>query len=492
MKLPEMKTGLTISAMIHAALLLWGIISFAARPLEAKPNDALPVDIISDKQFSEITKGVKNAPKDKPPAPLVEKVGDPKPVDDSTAKVTEKKELVAAKTDALRRRPPRSRRRSREAKPEKKEPPKVDPIAETLKKEEARRKRKTRPRRKPAQQAPKPQPQFDPTKIAALLDKREPTRQAAAGETLSPMPVARKVERHAQRTLSQSEIDALRKRLGECWNPPAGAMNGGQLKVVLRVVFKPDATVATAAAAGRGHALSIRAGDGGKRQARDPDLPAVHDAAGRSLPAVERHRDHLRSARNVRRLTKTDSRTSHDARSARTRLHRRGQVGLVVTPVAAGGRRPARCRRGLWPAPSSCRRGRQHRRDPGQHPADPDCASGFRRRRLERQRRRAQRHPGDHRQSEALRPVRADRSRRLHREGLEHRRAAALCRLADHQRAGARHRPHHPPGRRAAEVGIPAVGRGRRTSSSPARSISPRPTSGAVSRISFPTRSTSA
>ena len=30
-----------------------------------------------------------------------------------------------------------------------------------------------------------------------------------------------------------------------CWNPPAGAANGGQLKVVLRVLFKPDATVAT-------------------------------------------------------------------------------------------------------------------------------------------------------------------------------------------------------------------------------------------------------
>ena len=112
MKLPEMKTGLTISALIHAALLLWGLISFAAKPLEAKPNDALPVDIISDKQFSEITKGVKNGAKDKPPAPLVEKIGDPKPVDDSTAKVTEKKELDAAKTDAAAAAAPSSRRRS--------------------------------------------------------------------------------------------------------------------------------------------------------------------------------------------------------------------------------------------------------------------------------------------------------------------------------------------------------------------------------------------
>src|SRR6476660_2229054 len=95
-----MKTGLAISALCHAALLLWGLLSFAARPLEAKPNDALPVDIISDKQFSEITQGVKNAPKYNPLAPLVEKIGDPRPVEDSSAKVTEKKELNAAKAEA--------------------------------------------------------------------------------------------------------------------------------------------------------------------------------------------------------------------------------------------------------------------------------------------------------------------------------------------------------------------------------------------------------
>jgi outer membrane biosynthesis protein TonB len=237
-----MKTGLTISALIHAALLLWGVISFAARPLEAKPNDALPVDIISDKQFSEITKGVKNAPKEKPPAPLVEKVGDPKPVDDSTAKVQEKKELVTAKTDLQPPPPAEEPPPKPEAKPEKKEPPKVDPIAETLKKEEAKKKAEAKAKAKLAQQ--KPQAAFDPTKIAALLDKRDPIRQAAAGETLSPTPGLGKSNGTAAQ-LSQSEIDALRKRLGECWNPPAGAMNGASLKVVLRVLFKPDATVAT-------------------------------------------------------------------------------------------------------------------------------------------------------------------------------------------------------------------------------------------------------
>jgi len=242
-KLPEMKTGLTISAMLHAALLLWGIISFAARPLEARPNDALPIDIISDKQFSEITKGVKNAPKDKPPAPLVEKIADPKPVDDSTAKPVDKKELAAAKTDAP---PPPAEQpapKPAEAKPEKKEPPKIDPIAETLKKEDAKKKAEEKAKAKAAAQQAKPQPQFDPTKIAALLDKREPTRQASAGDTLSSIPSLGKSDGRAAQ-LSQSEIEALRKRLGECWNPPAGARDAGQLKVVLRVLFKPDATVA--------------------------------------------------------------------------------------------------------------------------------------------------------------------------------------------------------------------------------------------------------
>jgi outer membrane biosynthesis protein TonB len=243
-KLPEMKTGLAISALVHAALLVWGLLSFAAKPLEAKPNDALPVDIISDKQFSEITKGVKDGAKDKTLAALAEKVDTRKTVDESRAKVTEKKVLDAAKADAP---PPPAEQQPpapTETKPEKKEPPKIDPIAETLKKEEAKKKAEDKAKAKAAQQAQAKQPQFDPNKIAALLDKREPTRQASAAEELSPTPSLGKADAQAAQ-LSQSEIDAFRKRLGECWNPPAGALNGGQIKVVMRVLFKPDATVSS-------------------------------------------------------------------------------------------------------------------------------------------------------------------------------------------------------------------------------------------------------
>jgi colicin import membrane protein len=238
-----MKTGLAISALCHAALLLWGLLSFAAKPLEAKPNDAMPVDIISDKQFSEITKGVKDGAKDKTLASLAEKIDTAKPVDDSRAKVTEKKVLDAAKAEP----PPPAEQQPpapTETKIEKKEPPKIDPIAETLKKEEAKKKAEDKAKAKATQQALAKQPQFDPTKIAALLDKREPTRQASAADTLSPAPSLGKADGKAAQ-LSQSEIDALRKRLGECWHPPAGAADGGQLKVVMRVLFKPDATVST-------------------------------------------------------------------------------------------------------------------------------------------------------------------------------------------------------------------------------------------------------
>lgn len=44
--------------------------------------------------------------------------------------------------------------------------------------------------------------------------------------------------------MSQSEIDALRARISQCWNPPAGVEATSKLYVVLRVQFKPDGSLA--------------------------------------------------------------------------------------------------------------------------------------------------------------------------------------------------------------------------------------------------------
>jgi len=82
-----MKAGWTISAVGHAALLAWGLISIAAKPLNATPPESLPVDIISDTDFSQITNGIKTAAKAETPKPLVEKIAEAKPVEEANAKV---------------------------------------------------------------------------------------------------------------------------------------------------------------------------------------------------------------------------------------------------------------------------------------------------------------------------------------------------------------------------------------------------------------------
>jgi colicin import membrane protein len=236
-----MRAGLTISTAAHAGLLLWGLVSFSARPLEAKPTPTLPVDIISDKQFSELSAGVKNAPKSDTPMPLVDKQGPNKPAEEMTAKISDKQEVKSVTAPP----PAEAQPEKVENKPDKKPPPKVDAIAEALKKEEAKKKRDEANAKavELKKQKEQQQPKFDPMQIAALLDKRDAQRNTATGETVSQTPNLGYANATAAR-LSQSEIDALRRRLSECWSPPVGAANAPNLKVIFRVLFNRDGTVA--------------------------------------------------------------------------------------------------------------------------------------------------------------------------------------------------------------------------------------------------------
>ena len=239
-KLPEMKTGLVISACVHAALLAWGLISFAARPLEAKPTDAMPVDIISTSEFSQLTAGVKNAPKVETPKPLADKVGEPKPVEEIKPKVADKPEIKTAAAPpepALAPEP----KPTPEAKPDKKPPPpKVDPIAEQLKRDEAKKLADAKKAAKQKQQ--QPQPKFDANQIAALLDKRDATRPTASGEMLANPSLG--VPTGAAPKLSQSELDAMRAKLMQLWNPPVGVTKPEELIVKIRIRLKRDGTLA--------------------------------------------------------------------------------------------------------------------------------------------------------------------------------------------------------------------------------------------------------
>ena len=58
-----MRKATAISAGLHAAVLLWATLSFSGKSFDVTPAESLPVDFISEKDFSEMTKGVKDAPK---------------------------------------------------------------------------------------------------------------------------------------------------------------------------------------------------------------------------------------------------------------------------------------------------------------------------------------------------------------------------------------------------------------------------------------------
>jgi outer membrane biosynthesis protein TonB len=238
-----MRTAYAMSGIGHAAVLLWSIWSLSAKPLPAVPSEALPVDIVTVSEFTQMTQGSKSAPKVEPQKPLVEKVAEANAVEDPTAKVVEKKEVKAAREP-----PPAQESKPVESKPEqKKAEAKPDPVTDAPAKEEAKQKPEPKkadatppvPPRKPAPPAPK----FDPKQVAALLDKRDSARVAAAGETLNNS-TSLGVSSGRASQISLSELDALRQRLAQLWSPPAGARNPQELVVVFRVKLTPDGRIA--------------------------------------------------------------------------------------------------------------------------------------------------------------------------------------------------------------------------------------------------------
>ena len=261
-----MRRSLIISGILHAVLLLWGVIAFVARSSEAPHADPLPVEFVSATQFSQLTAGVKNAPKPIDNAkPLADKVGEPKPVKELAPKVVDKPEI---RTDSAPPPEPKPEAKSQPKVAEKPQPkpepkaepkpaekadkpkdkPKPDQVADELKKDEAKKPPKPEKKQrefKPDQIAEelkkdeakkqRPSPKFDADQVAALLDHREPQRQVATAESLNSVaslgaPVGQAAH------LSQSELDALRAKLISLWNPPAAvSVHPDQYVVTIRI-----------------------------------------------------------------------------------------------------------------------------------------------------------------------------------------------------------------------------------------------------------------
>jgi outer membrane biosynthesis protein TonB len=253
-----MTAGWTISAVLHGLVLVISLIAFAIRPLSKPPTEFLSTDIITETDFTKLTQGSTTAPKVDTPKQLAEKVADPKlPTDNPTNNIVDNKPEVVAAADQVQPPAPEPEKKKPDPKPPTPQPPKaeqkqafakeqqkIDPIAEALKKE-AKKPEKQKKAETPAPQPqkkvepPKPQPEFSRTKIAELLDKRNPQRHAVTGSTLNNKPSLGAPTANAVE-LSQNELDALRARLEKCWRWPPGLAEAHELVVSVRMQLKQD------------------------------------------------------------------------------------------------------------------------------------------------------------------------------------------------------------------------------------------------------------
>jgi outer membrane biosynthesis protein TonB len=250
------------SVALHVLVLGWVMLSFSTKALEMPPEDSVPVDVISDSQLAKVMAGTKTGKKDNP-KPLVEKVAEAKPIDDAVGKVSEKPPVV---TETAPKPEPKVEEKPVEKKPDppkvvekpKEEPPKEepkpvekkpepvkpDPIAEALKKEE-----KKPPPPKPVQAAKPPEQQkriverhFDQSQIAALLDKRDPTRQAATGQAMNSN-AALGLSKGTAADNSATWGSMFQRQVERCWKKPYGGIESQRPEVAFNIRLKRDGTL---------------------------------------------------------------------------------------------------------------------------------------------------------------------------------------------------------------------------------------------------------
>ena len=256
MKIKVDKT-LAASIALHVIVIGYGLVSFSTKAFESVPEESLPVDIISADQLAKVTAGMKSGKKENP-KPLVEKIAEAKPVEDAVGKITEKAPVVTdtspppqpkVEEKPVEKKPdppkPVAEKPKEEPKPEKKaEQPKIDPIAEALKKEE-----KKPPPKPQAQAAKPPEPAkpkteraFDQSRIAALLDKRDPTRNAATGDTLNSNAALGLAHGKAADN-SATWGSMFKQQVERCWKKPYGGIESQKPEAAFAIRLKRDGTL---------------------------------------------------------------------------------------------------------------------------------------------------------------------------------------------------------------------------------------------------------
>ena len=246
------------SVALHVLVIGWGLVSFSTKAFESHPEESVTVDVVSASAFAKA--GMKTGKKDSP-KPLAEKVAEAKPVEDAVGKISEKPPVVTETapppTPKVEDKPvekkPDPPKPVAEAKPKeepkpiekKPDPPKIDPIAEALKKEEKKPppKPQVQAATKPPEPAkPKAERVFDQSKIAALLDKRDPTRQAVTGDALNSN-AALGLAKGTAADNSATWGTMFKEQVDRCWKVPYGGIETQKPLASFDVKLKRDGTL---------------------------------------------------------------------------------------------------------------------------------------------------------------------------------------------------------------------------------------------------------
>jgi hypothetical protein len=263
-----MRPGLIVSIVGHAVILGLGLVALGTRPLESEKIEALPVELISVGDETDLLKGDESSkilPEEEPqPIPEVEaEVAAPEPAEKPAEKVVEATPAPPPPPPP----PPPEPEPVAPPEPETEvasipEPlPEPEPAPEVVPEPAPVPVNPNVPRPRPtppkpvAEPKPAPSPQvaasetpeqqFNADDIAALLNKEEP--QGGGDPVPVPEPqTLGSIDGHAEAAMTQSEIAALKARLYQCWNPPVAVREAANLVVTVRINLLVDGSLAGA------------------------------------------------------------------------------------------------------------------------------------------------------------------------------------------------------------------------------------------------------
>ncbi len=292
-----MKASISVSSVLHIAIIAWGITSISSqKSFEAAEVEAFPVDIVPIEALTQSIKGAPEADLSEIPAPVPttappveEQAQNPGETETdtpaNTAEETPKPpveiaalpEPVAEPQVEIVPEPPVPAEVAEEPKPSEPLPiepaivpePEIIPVTETTEITEETQVFASLPELVPAPQV-RPDPETDDSledDIKALLNKQE---QSAGGSKRSDKQASLGSKKsNSEVKLSQSEMDALRAQIEQCWVIMAGMEEIAEMRVTVRMRLDKDGAIAgrpTVSSSG-GPPDARRAFEGGAKRA---------------------------------------------------------------------------------------------------------------------------------------------------------------------------------------------------------------------------------